>query len=86
MNKACKRADIQPINFHYLRHTHCSLLLYAGANIKYISKRLGHANTSITFDTYSHLIKEFEEQENDFIFYFVLFFSHNKKYTANFIN
>lgn len=29
-----------------------------------ISKRLGHANISITLDTYSHIIKELEKAED----------------------
>ncbi|WP_026314346.1 tyrosine-type recombinase/integrase [Allofustis seminis] len=65
MNWACKKANIKRITFHGLRHTHASILLHKKIPIEYISKRLGHASTSITFDTYSHLTKEFEEQENE---------------------
>ena len=45
-------------NFHMLRHTHATLLLEAGANIVDVSKRLGHNNTSITLDVYSHATKK----------------------------
>jgi integrase len=31
-------------------------------NPKVISERLGHANISITLDTYSHVIPEIEEE------------------------
>lgn len=49
-------ADLPMIRFHDLRHTHSSLLLEAGENIKVISERLGHASSQITMDVYSHLL------------------------------
>lgn len=42
-------------NFHSLRHTHATLLLESGANIKHIQKRLGHSRLATTMDTYSHI-------------------------------
>ena len=41
LKKACQRAGIKKITFHSLRHTHCSILLFQGINIHYISKRHG---------------------------------------------
>ncbi|WP_163468531.1 tyrosine-type recombinase/integrase [Fusobacterium sp. IOR10] len=43
-----------PFNFHSLRHTHATLLIEAGANIKAVQKRLGHAKIQTTLDTYTH--------------------------------
>ncbi|MHB1955127.1 MAG: tyrosine-type recombinase/integrase [Sulfobacillus sp.] len=37
-----------------LRHTCATLLLAAGAHLKIVSKRLDHANSPLTLDTYSH--------------------------------
>lgn len=34
--------NLQPITTHGLRHTHCSLLFEAGANVKEVQDRLGH--------------------------------------------
>ena len=51
-----KRVGIPHLNFHCLRHTHASLLLGAGIDIKLISERLGHSNIRITYDIYSHLL------------------------------
>lgn len=65
LHNACKRIKIKKINFHSLRHTHCSLLIYSGANIKYISQRLGHSSTDITYRIYGHIIEEMEEKETD---------------------
>jgi hypothetical protein len=39
------------------RCTNASIRLEEGQNIKYISTQLGHANPTITLNTYSHLIK-----------------------------
>lgn len=63
LKKACKRAGIQEVTFHKLRHTHCSILIYKGINIKYISKRLGHSSTRITYEVYGHILDELNEQE-----------------------
>lgn len=61
----CEKAGIKDsITFHGLRHTHASMLLYKGVNIKYISRRLGHADVSMTLRTYSHIMDEMEQLEN----------------------
>lgn len=39
-----------------LAHTHATHLLAAGANIKVVSERLGHASLSFTLDTYGHVL------------------------------
>lgn len=44
------------IRLHDLRHTHASHLLQAGANLKAVQERLGHANPMFTIDTYIHLM------------------------------
>lgn len=41
---------------HDLRHTCATLLLIKGVHPKYVQELLGHANISITLDTYSHVI------------------------------
>ncbi|WP_288530236.1 tyrosine-type recombinase/integrase [uncultured Secundilactobacillus sp.] len=56
---------IKRISFHGLRHTHASYLLYSGVKMEYISKRLGHKNSSITRNVYAHLIQEDQQQEDD---------------------
>ncbi|EKN42480.1 site-specific integrase [Clostridium botulinum] len=50
-----------PFNFHSLRHTHATMLLESGANIKDIQKRLGHSKLATTMDTYSHVTKNLSE-------------------------
>ena len=45
-------------NFHSLRHTHATMLIQAGVNIKDIQARLGHSKASITLDIYGHKTEE----------------------------
>ena len=52
------------ITCHGLRHTHASILLFKGVNVKYISRRLGHKNIIITLQTYSHFLDEMEQKES----------------------
>jgi integrase len=55
-------ADLPRIRFHDLRHTYATLALQAGVNIKTVSQRLGHASVQITWDTYSHVLPDDDEQ------------------------
>jgi integrase len=52
-----KRAELPAIRLHDLRHTCATILLMAGKHPKYVQELLGHANISITLDTYSHVIE-----------------------------
>jgi integrase len=56
-----KRADVRPITFHGLRHTHATNLLRANVHPKIVSERLGHASVSITLDLYSHVVPGMQE-------------------------
>ncbi len=49
-----KNNNIQEINFHSLRHTFATRCVQAGVDIKSLSEILGHANVSITLNTYVH--------------------------------
>jgi integrase len=53
-----KRAGLPDFRFHDLRHTHASLLLGDGANIKVIQSRLGHSKIQQTLNCYAHLLPE----------------------------
>ncbi|MDP5275105.1 site-specific integrase [Chengkuizengella axinellae] len=59
--EVCKRADVPILSPHALRHTHAVHLLESGANIKYVSERLGHASVKVTADTYLHVTKKIED-------------------------
>jgi len=54
--RAMDQVDMPEITLHSLRHTHASMLIAAGMDILTISRRLGHANPTITLGVYGHLI------------------------------
>jgi len=60
-----ERIGLPRLNFHCLRHTHASLLLQAGVDIKVISERLGHSSIRITYDIYSHLMPGMQKNAVD---------------------
>lgn len=53
--KYVNKYKFKKITFHGLRHTHASIMFEAGVSSNVISKRLGHARTSITDDIYIHI-------------------------------
>ncbi|KAB2337619.1 site-specific integrase [Cytobacillus depressus] len=64
LKSLCKKVGAKEITCHCLRHTHASMLLYKGVNIKYISRRLGHKDIVTTLQTYSHIMDEMEQKES----------------------
>lgn len=63
----CKALDIPVISIHGLRHTHASLLLFAGVSIASVARRLGHASMTTTQKTYLHIIQELENRDIDLV-------------------
>ena len=63
----CKNAGIPVISIHGLRHTHASLLLFAGVSIASVARRLGHSSMTTTQKTYLHIIHELENQDIDLV-------------------
>ena len=63
LQRACKKANVPVISLHGLRHTHASLLLFAGVSIASVARRLGHASMTTTQKTYLHIIQELENQD-----------------------
>ena len=53
-----KNAGVPDISFHGFRHTHATIMLYAGIEAKDLQYRLGHSNISMTLNTYVHATKE----------------------------
>lgn len=52
-------------NFHSLRHTHATILIENGANVKAVQERLGHQNIETTLNTYVHNTEIMKEQSVD---------------------
>lgn len=63
----CSRLNIPVISIHGLRHTHASILLFAGVSIASVARRLGHASMTTTQKTYLHIIQELENQDVDLV-------------------
>lgn len=64
LERACNRSSVAVITHHGLRHSHVSLLLSQGVSLKYVSRRVGHANMSTTMDVYAHILDEMEQNES----------------------
>lgn len=67
LERHCKNAGIPVISVHGLRHTHASLLLFAGVSIASVARRLGHASMTTTQKKYLHIIQELESKDVDII-------------------
>ena len=70
-DKYIELSDVKRIRLHDFRHSHASYLINKGVIISVVAARLGHANVSMTLDTYSHLYPSTERDavahmEDDF--------------------
>lgn len=67
LGRYCKAVNIPVISVHGLRHTHASLLLFAGVSIASVARRLGHSSMTTTQKTYLHIIQELENKDVDLV-------------------
>lgn len=67
LGRYCKKLKIPIISIHGLRHTHASLLLFAGVSIASVARRLGHSSMTTTQKTYLHIIQELESKDIDLV-------------------
>lgn len=67
LTRYCKAVNIPVISVHGLRHTHASLLLFAGVSIASVARRLGHSSMTTTQKTYLHIIQELENKDIDLV-------------------
>lgn len=67
LKRHCVSLKIPVISVHGLRHTHASLLLFAGVSIASVARRLGHASMTTTQKTYLHIIHELENKDVDIV-------------------
>lgn len=60
------------VRLHDLRHTWATLALQTGIHPKIVSERLGHANTTITLDIYSHVLPSMHADAANAVAAFIL--------------
>ena len=65
--RAVERSGLPAVDIHALRHTSASAALASGESVVTVSKRIGHARTSITHDIYAHALPEHERRTADTI-------------------
>jgi len=62
---ATKKAGLEGVRFHDLRHTFVSLWVQLGRNAKEVSKVAGHSSVAFTLDRYGHLYDTPEDDLGD---------------------
>lgn len=62
-HKVLGKCGLSIINYHALRHTFATRCIEAGVDIKSLSEILGHANISITLNTYVHSSMEMKRTQ-----------------------
>lgn len=62
-HKVLDKCGLSSINYHALRHTFATRCIEAGVDIKSLSEILGHANVSITLNTYVHSSMEMKRTQ-----------------------
>ena len=60
-----QRNEFPDVSLHSLRHTNATLLIASGTNIRTVSSRLGHAQTSTTSNIYAHAIRSADAAASD---------------------
>ena len=60
-----KRAGLDGIGLHTLRHTCASLLLAQGVHPRVVMETLGHSGIAITMDVYSHVMPQQQREAAD---------------------
>ena len=53
------------LSHSHLRHTHATLLIESGADVKNVQTRLGHTNIETTLQTYVHDTEKMAERSVD---------------------
>lgn len=64
---AARAAGFEGTTFHHLRHSHATLLLRGGIDVKLAAARLGHASPVITMTTYQHIAADLEQRVADVV-------------------
>lgn len=66
-NKFLKKYNLKHMRFHDLRHTHATLLIANGIDMKTVSSRLGHSTISTTMNIYTHPLSDNDKKASNII-------------------
>ena len=58
---ATAAAEVDPFDFHELRHTAAAFMISEGANALQVKRRMGHEDVRTTFNIYGHLFDDDED-------------------------
>lgn len=61
-HKLLKKAGVENVNFHTLRHTFATRCLESNINLLSISKTLGHSSIKVTGDIYIHMTASHQKE------------------------
>jgi integrase len=62
---ATRRAGVEGVRFHDLRHTAVALAIANGAHAKAIQQRIGHSSVTMTLDRYGHRLPSIDDHLAD---------------------
>ena len=62
---ALRRAELEGLRIHDLRHTFVAIMTAAGANPKEVSVWAGHSSVAFTLDRYGHLYDDHSDDVAD---------------------
>ena len=57
LHKMLKRHGMPPVSLHSLRHTNATVMIGKGADVRTVSGRLGHSQTSTTLNIYAEFLQ-----------------------------
>jgi integrase len=61
-SKFLEKNNFRKVTLHSLRHTNATIMIAEGTDIRTVSNRLGHAQTSTTLNIYTHALKSKDQQ------------------------
>jgi len=64
LTRIAKRAGLQDVTAHALRHTFASMLIERGRDPVFVADQLGHTNPAITLRVYAHLFRAAKQAED----------------------
>jgi integrase len=67
LHKLLNKYGLPIVSLHSLRHTNASIMIANGADIRTVSGRLGHSQTSTTLNIYAHLLQDADERAADIV-------------------